>query len=371
MTWVVIGLGFVGVLVVLASIGSYLLASRPAFRRVPDGATEADRVEIVRQWAQERHDRGRFNGGIAVVRDGEPLLLLPLGVADPTTGEQLSTNSSMRLASVSKQFTAVAVMVLVEQGRISLDDPIADHLAGFRHQRVLVRHLLSHTSGIPDQYFKLAGKHRAEIGDVLEIADVTRLITDYGDDLSWEPGSKNRYSNTDSVLAAAVIEAVAGESCEQFMTDQIFEPLGMADTGVWNLLSAPKALPRRAKDLTKKGEVLDPSYLDGVAGDGAVHTSLADLVTWDRFWSANDLVSDALLAEATSGVALTGGGTADYGFGWVVEDGKVWHNGSWLGARTMFLRTADGLTVAVLSNSSNSGVEIMAHSIVKTMTTGR
>ena len=142
----------------------------------------------------------------------------------------------------------------------------------------------------------------------------------------------------------------------------------MNDTGVWNLLSSQTALPGRARDLSRKREILEPSYVDGVAGDGAVHTSLLDLVTWDRFWSGNDLISDDLLAQATSATVLTTGETSDYGFGWVLEPDQVWHNGSWLGARTILLRRTDGLTVAVISNGSDRTAEMMASSIVRTMT---
>lgn len=358
----------IAVIMALAWLVSRAKAALPSPPDLPPGATEAQRIDAIRQWAEDHHSAGRFNGGIAIISDGEALLLLPLGIADPTTREKLSTRSSLRLASVSKQFTAVGILVLVEAGELSLDDPIADHLHDLPDSGVLVRHLLTHTSGVPDQYLSLAKKHQSEIGEVLTISDVAALIGQYGDELSWEPGSKNRYSNTDSVLAAAVIESVSGSSFEDFMAEQLFAPLGMAHTGVWNLLSDQTALPGRAKDMTRKGEILEPTFVDGVAGDGAVHMSLEDLVAWDRFWSGNDLISGALLTEATSPTTLTSGETSSYGFGWMVEPNEVWHNGSWLGARTILIRRGDGLTVGVISNGSDRAIEILARSIVRTMT---
>ena len=121
-----------------------------------------------------------------------------------------------------------------------------------------------------------------------------------------------------------------------------------------------------ARDINSDSEILEPPYIDGVAGDGAVHISLEDLVIWDRFWVGNDLVSDEYLRETTTGADLTNGRTPPYGFGWLVSDDRVGHSGTWLGARAVLVRMDPGLTVAVLSNRSGE-VDSIADSIITVM----
>lgn len=136
---------------------------------IPNSVTKETRITQINQWLQTLQAQHKFNGGVLIAHQGEPLLMKTYGVTDHTATQALTTQSSFRLASVSKQFTAVGLLVLVEQGRVDLDALVADYLKRFPYVDVTVRHLLNQTSGIPDAYMALAEKHRHEFGDALSI----------------------------------------------------------------------------------------------------------------------------------------------------------------------------------------------------------
>lgn len=372
-------------LVVFASVftmlvGSLLLVelgrrhfvdSRPAVTpvKVTSQATEAERIAAVSQWLDQQFSNHRFNGGVLVVRGDEVLLSKTCGFTDHTAKTRLDEHSSFRLASVSKQFTAAGVLRLAEMGKLSLDDPLSKHFEGFFTDEVTIRHLLNQTSGIGDAYMRLGRKHRDDIGDVLSIQEVVELLAKYGEQ-EFEPGSKMQYSNTNYVLLAGIIESASGTSFERFMQQELFVPLGMKDTRVWNLLSKDRSANQSSdfKQFNASRTELSPTWIDGVAGDGAVFCSLHDFVIWHRFWNGNAIVSSDLLGEALSPVELSGGSVSNYGFGWIVEEDRHWHNGSWLGARTFIARYPESdCCFVVLDNSSNGDLDKIVKHIEKTL----
>lgn len=250
-------------------------------------------------------------------------------------------------------------------GKLNLDDSIAIHLEDFIFDDVSIRQLLNQTSGIPDEYMDLAEDHRGDLGDVLTTSEVVELLNMYST-ADNDPGEEMVYSNTNYVLLAAIVEAVSGVSFESFMYNELFLPLGMKNTRIWNLLSE-NPLPNQAIDFKQVNDERTPvetTWLDGVAGDGATLCSLHDLVIWDRFWYGNPLVSDELLEQAFTAPKLNDGTISDYGFGWVIENGRQWHDGSWLGANTHVARyPASRSFLAILDNSSNPRIDEIVHEI--------
>lgn len=357
--WIVIAalVGTTGVVLILCSgIGYYAyqwLQVGPI--DVVAGASEAERLAAVERWLDEQFEQHKFNGGVLVARDGKVLLTKTCGYTDHTASERLDEHSAFRLASVSKQFTAAGILRLAEMGKLHLDDPVASHLDGFISDAVTVRHLLNHTSGVPDIYMDLAEEHRKDLGEVLTIEDVVALVQQYGE-MERAPGEAMEYSNTNYVLLAGVVESASGMRFQQFMHDELFAPLGMDDTRVWNLVSDERSSNQAgdfAHFMANRTEV-EPTWIDGVAGDGAVFCSLHDFVIWDRFWEGNPLVSDELLQEATRRPELNDGTESNYGFGWVIQRKRHWHNGAWLGAQTYVARYPESRCfLVVLDNSSN------------------
>jgi CubicO group peptidase (beta-lactamase class C family) len=325
-------------------------------------ASEAERLAAVDRWLDEQFENRKFNGGVLIIRDGQVLLSKTCGYTDHTATQRLNDHSAFQLASVSKQFTAAGILRLAEMGLLNLDDPAAKHLNGFLSDKVTIRHLLNQTSGIPDVYMDLAEQHRKDLGKGLTISDVVELVKQYGE-LERRPGDAMEYSNTNYVLLAGIIESASGMSFEQFMHKELFKRLGMNDTRVWNLLSTER-LSNQASDFDQVDEDRTPvetPWIDGVAGDGAVFCSLHDFVIWDGFWEGSPLISNELLRQAVRRPKLNDGTKSDYGFGWVVERKRHWHNGAWLGANTYIVRYPESKgCLVVLDNSSNIKLDAIA-----------
>ncbi|MEM1447659.1 MAG: serine hydrolase domain-containing protein [Planctomycetota bacterium] len=348
-----------------------LRASRPSEKtaglarlEVPDDATEAERIARIEAWLEAARDSKTFNGGVLIARGGEPLLMRTFGVADPKGERPLTTSTPFRLASVSKQFTAAAVLTLVRDGRVALDQPVVELLPDLPHPEVTVRHLLNQTSGIPDAYMRLAKKRKRALGGRLRIADVPGLLAHARIRSRRTPGAHYEYSNTDYVLAAAVVEAASGTPFEAYLREALFEPLGMNGSRVWNRESGDD-FPERAIDFVRFPLFgvypLDPMWFDGVSGDGGVFASLEDLLVWERFWREPELLPAELVEECFRGPTLANGETSDYGFGWALDFMGPWHNGAWLGARTFVARTpANDGWLAVVDNAANEATELFA-----------
>jgi CubicO group peptidase (beta-lactamase class C family) len=151
------------------------------------------------------------------------------------------------------------------------------------------------------------------------------------------------------------------------MQTELFDPMGMKNSRVWNLFSAEETFPNKTDDfdaMLKK--TLKPTLLDGVAGDGAVFCSVEDFLIWDKFWYSNDIISQESINEAFTPPSLPDGKETNSGFGWVIQGNMIWHNGSWLGARTFFGRNVKEKTcIALLDNSSNINSEGILREIQK------
>ena len=202
---------------------------------------------------------------------------------------------------------------------------------------------------------ELAKQHRQSIGAVLTTSKAVELVNRYSK-LTCAPGDVMEYSNTNYVLLARIVENVSGVSFEKFMSEELFQPLGMNDTRVWNLLSGERSLNQTHDFLQffKKRVAHKVPWIGGVTGDGSVFCSLNDCVIWDQFWYGNPLVSDALLQEAFKRPKLNDRTHSDYGLGWCIEQKCHWHNGGWLGATTFIARyPASRSCLIVLDNSSN------------------
>jgi len=336
---------------------------------VAPSAGEAERLAAVDRWLDELFEKHKFNGGVLIVRDGQVLLSKTCGYTDHTATQRLNNHSAFQLASVSKQFTAAGILRLAEMGLLNLDDPVAKHLNGFISDKVTIRHLLNQASGITDVYMDLAEEHRNELGEVLTITDVVELVKKYGE-VERQPGHAMEYSNTNYVLLAGIVESASGMSFEQYMHKELFKPLGMNDTRVWNLVSEDRSA-NQVSDFDQVDEDRSPvetPWIDGVAGDGAVFCSLHDFLIWDKFWEGNPLVADELLRQAVTRPKLNDGTRSDYGFGWVVKRKSHWHNGAWLGANTFIVRYPESrCCLVVLDNSSSPRVDKIASHLIQAL----
>ena len=298
-----------------------------------------------------------FSGGVPgasviVMLDGRVLFKKAYGYADLEPGSRATPRTVYRLASVSKQFTALAVLMLAEQRKLSLDDDLTRFFPEFPAygRAIRVRHLLSHTSGL------LAYEDLMPEGDapVLD-RDVLEILSKQ-DRTCFPPGTKFRYSNSGYALLALIVEKTSSMAFPDFLQHNIFRPLGMKSSFL-NLRSAP-ANPRRAYGYSKREasfERTDQSRTSYVLGDGGIYSSVEDLVQWERSLLKPRLLNPTSLQETMQAHIAVGEDGTGYGYGWYVGRHKgeaaVWHEGSTSGFSNAYLRLPrKKLAVIVLTN---------------------
>lgn len=334
------------------------------------GLTE--KITIANEWLTQLEKEHKFNGAVLLIKNDSVVLKNTYGYTDYTATKKLTNNSSFRLASLSKQFTAAGIMLLKEQGKLNFNDSITKYLPSLPYHNVTIRNLLHHTSGIPDVYMKYPKKYKKDVGNVLTIAKVVTLLSEEANKLNFRPNEKFVYSNTGYVLLAAIIEAVSNRSFEDFMQTELFNKLGMQNTRVWNLVSKDSTFVNKTdsfENILDERLPLKPTKIDGVAGDGAVFSSINDMVIWNTFWYQNNLISENTLKEAFTTSTLNDNSLHTYGFGWIILNPTAhWHNGSWLGARTIIIRNTELKNcLVILDNSASLNIDRMAEELVKVL----
>lgn len=313
------------------------------------------------------HQRAMFNGVVLYAERGKVLYQKELGIANHTTGEALKPTSAFNLASVSKQFIAMMIMQLGKKGRLRYDDKVRTYLPTFPYDSITIRHLLTHTSGLPE-YFELAQQYTGPL-DTLTNAGMLQLLADHKPALLFRPGDRWTYCNTGYVLLGSIIETVSGTSVRALFDQQIAQPLKLRNTSVYHLKSGPPPANRVYGFQRQNGRLIpdDLIRLDGVIGDGNVYSSAEDLLKWDQSLYTNKLVKASTLREAFTPVRLNNGTTYPYGFGWAIDrTGTVLdHTGSWVGFNTLIVRnTAKRQTLILLSNSHEATGRQIAEAIM-------
>src|SRR3974390_193961 len=257
------------------------------------------------------HERGQFNGAILVAEHGDVLYRKGFGQADITTGTAFAPDTVSDIASVTKQFTAMAVMMLAERRRLGYDDLISKYIPEFSGAsqlgKITVRQLLTHTSGLPD-YGDL-GIDDSGLNPSSLIAALLKKDAEIS-----KPGMKYRYSNAGYALLAIVVQRVSGQRLSDFLTQEIFLPCGMNNTFVYDDRAVKR--PGMAVGYDTFGQV-DVGGPSSVPGDGGIYTTVDDLFKWDQALNTEKLVSQSTLAEAFTPASVEEG-KSTYGFGWNV-----------------------------------------------------
>ncbi|MGA2352464.1 MAG: serine hydrolase [Terracidiphilus sp.] len=297
-------------------------------------------------------ERGQFNGAILVAEQGDILYRKGFGKADITSGTVFAPDTVSDIGSVTKQFTAMAIMILAERRRLSYDDLISKYIpefSGASHLgRITVRQLLTHTSGIPDY-----GDLGIDDSGLNQSALIVALLKRDAD--VSKAGIKYRYSNAGYALLAIVIQRVSGQRFSDFLAREIFLPCEMRNTFVYDDHAVKR--PGMAVGYGTFGQV-DDGGPTSVPGDGGIYSTVDDLFKWDLTLYTEKLVTQSTLAEAFRPASVEVGKSI-YGFGWNVgSDGAnkyIWHTGSHAGFRAFIERRLNQrLTVIMLTNMGNS-----------------
>jgi CubicO group peptidase (beta-lactamase class C family) len=333
-------------------------------------AAQKNYIPALREFMTGQHDYFHFNGNVLVAKGGNIIYQQAFGYADYNSKRMLNDSSVFELASVSKQFTAMGIMICKERGLLSYEDNIKKFFPNIPYDNITIRNLLTHTSGIPsyeDQFEKKWDRKKIAFNK-----DVIEMLQQQKDTLFFKPGSKWQYSNTGFAVLASIIEKVSGMSYNDFMAKNIFKPLGMTHTFIYNTRRSTGKIPANYalgfvySDSLKRYILPDslPSYdyvyyLDGIVGDGCVNSTTGDLFKWDLALYSNNLVSKSSLDEmlAPQMQMSPSDSTRFYGFGVMVQlntsVGKViTHSGGWPGYHTNITRHTDKKeTIILLSNN--------------------
>jgi CubicO group peptidase (beta-lactamase class C family) len=331
----------------------------PCRRNIPrlelsGAASQAQRVERLGQWFDDLAARETFNGAVWIAREGATLFAQHYGFADLANAAPLTTRSSFSLASVSKQFTGMGILLLRQRGLLRLDDPLATHIPELAfYAGVTLRRLLHHTSGLPD-YLDLADRHW-DPARLLTQSDLITLLGTLRPQPYFAPGAQYEYSNAGYALLGEIIARVSRMSFASFMATEIFEPLHMRDSAAFNLSSPSCPLRERAFGYSRRDgglgpiEASDLNMLDGTFGDGGIYASAADLVRWDAALREGRLLPIEVYREAYAPGRLNNGTEIGYGFGWeIATPNVVKHWGEWEGFSAYIRRDLETQTLLVL-----------------------
>jgi CubicO group peptidase (beta-lactamase class C family) len=294
---------------------------------------EEKRLADFDQWIDKLDVKKEISGTFLYARDGKVLYSKAVGKLHPHKNTPITIDSSFNLASISKQFTAFGIMLLKYQHKLNYDDNVKDILTEFPYPHITVRQLLNHTSGIAD-YEDLTDVYWHK--QAFTNQDMMNLFSTYQPKLDFAPDTKFEYSNTGYVVLAAIIEKLSKQSLEDFLYQNIFQPLDMTNSRVFTILSKQTEFPSRVFGQDNH-ELFDLYEIEGVTGDGAVYSTVGDLLKWHKALLNNTLLPESEKRQAFRHNSLGDGSTYNYNFGWIVDSKspyKMTHDGSWVGFRS-------------------------------------
>jgi CubicO group peptidase (beta-lactamase class C family) len=294
--------------------------------------------------------RGDVPGAsVLVLREGAVIFRRAYGYADLEAHVAATPATDYRLASMTKQFTAAAILLLSDEGRLSLDDPIRKWLPELQPAAapMTIRQLLTHVSGLIDYEDLTPSGTTQQVHD----EDVLHLLA-AEDRTYFPPGSQYRYSDSGYSLLSLIVARASGQSFATFLRERVFLPLGMRGTVAYE--QGISTVPDRAFGYSAQDGAwlrTDQSLTSAVLGDGGIYSSIDDLAKWDAALYDSRLLRTATLREAFAPAVSTDDPNVRYGFGWRITGQSVWHSGETLGFRNVIVRFPERhFTVIILTN---------------------
>ncbi len=329
---------------------------KPARRNID----KEDLVNKINTLATQYHQKGAFDGTILVADSNGILFKGAYGLSNRERNIPLSVESQFYLASVSKQFTAAAILMLVQSGEIELDEKIRTYLPELTeiYQEISIRNLLNHTSGIPDYY------NFAQLFPGYTNSDVLNTLTTVKE-LEFDPGTQYRYSNSGYVLLSILVDRITGSSFARFLKENALEKSGLESTIIYDQYAEEPE--NRVTGYGKDGKLTD--YTFRTTGGGGIFSNVEDLYKWHLTLSSHSLINKDIMNLAYQPTTLKNSETEYYGFGWFIdpEDPQhVMHDGNLEGFRTLFDRQLDnGNVIVLLSNNSSEHLDKITREIRK------
>jgi len=312
--------------------------------------------------------KDKFSGVVLIAENGKAKFEKAYGYIEYKNHTPLKTNTIFELASVSKQFTAMTIMMLQEKGLLNYDDLVEKYIH-LPYKGISIRQLLTHTSGLPD-YQAIMDEHWDK-SKVANNNDIIEYLNQYAPPKLFEPGTQYLYSNTGFVILASIAEKVSGRDFIEFCNTEIFHKLGMKSTDI-RTLDAKAAIKNFAlghvfvaeRNAYIRADSFPSSnytiWLGNRKGPGRISSTVEDLLKWDQALYTNKLISQTTLAAAFTPMPLSNGTISNYGFGWELrpKENIVWHNGDNPGYKTIIIRFLKSkATLIILCNNATSEFE--------------
>ncbi|MFM6953518.1 MAG: serine hydrolase domain-containing protein [Sphingobacteriaceae bacterium] len=355
--FVLLGIGFLG-----------SCSSAPKKRTVEDDRNDSLALVLhpekvskqIDAFVEKLHRTRQFNGNVLVARKGKIIYERAIGWADYLHRDSLKINSVFELASVSKPFTATAIMLLVEQGKLKLDQNVKAFFPDFPYEGITIRLLLSHRSGMMNYVYFTDDIWKEKMNPMSNM-DVMKLIAQHKPAPYAQPNRVFHYNNSNFMVLGAIIEKVTGKSYAKFMEERIFKPLGMKNTHVYST-TAFKKIPVDVvgHDKVWRRSVVQ-NFLDGPVGDKGIYSTIHDLYLFDRALRAGKVLRKASLDSAYTPHNPLQYRHFSYGYGWRLFEAPnqqvVYHTGWWHGFRHIFVRDLkNDVTIIFLSNLTNGSL---------------
>ncbi|WP_179351836.1 serine hydrolase [Winogradskyella vidalii] len=319
--------------------------------------------------------KGIATGNILVYNDGAIVYQSSNGLRSIDPIDSLSLNSQFRLASVSKQFTGMAIMKLKEAGKLEYDQKVNTILTDFPYDHITIRQLLHHTSGLTDYERLIAENFVKEDSTKKYILGNNEILTEFyrvNPELDFQPGEKWEYSNTGYLVLASVVEKISGQHFKVFLKEQITDPVGMTNTTLYSYqIEADSAMPNRVfgyQLALNQNDLVSNDYniVNDVRGDGGIYSTIEDLYKWNMALANHTIISKAYLDDAWTPGVLNNGDLTNYGFGWFLEQDPskpktVFHSGGWVGFVTFLyneLDTKSGFIILTNNTTNDFGTII-------------
>jgi len=321
-----------------------------------------------------------FSGSVLVADQGEILINSNYGYANLDLTKKLNSESVYEIASISKQFTALLIMMLKEENILDYDDKITKYLPTIPYDNITIRHLLTHTSGLSERLFFMWAGQNMDPTKIYTNELILKYLEKENPELAFEPGEKWEYSNLGYFLLPLILQQSTAKNYIQLLNDKIFSPLGMNNSGIFS-----QDFKGNEMDNYVFGKVYNPkdsafkssfgmAWSDSIYGGVGIISNTIDLLKWDRALYSDNLVNQKTLQEAFEPFILQNDIDSKYGFGWYIRDDKVIngnhsglrldHNGLWPGFKSSIIRYIDkDKTIIILSNQSPSSVDKLIEEI--------
>ena len=321
-------------------------------------------IENIRNYTSQLKQQYGFNGSILVAKKGKILFEDHIGIKDLRLKDPIDSTSIYQLASVSKQFTAAAILLLYQEGKLDIDDFASKYLTDFPYDKIRIRHLLNHTSGLPNYMYvaekSWKSKTPPDNAAMLNLMGKLKMLP------YFKPGDRFDYSNTGYFILATIVSKVSNQSFSNFLESRFFKPLNLTNTYVHNPNEASRKEELVGFRRYGKSYIAIPFTVnDGVVGDKGIYSTASDLFKWNQSLSERTILNDTILSKAFMPGKTNSGKIVPYGFGFRLKQESdtelVYHNGVWNGFSTTLRRyNVDDVTIIILSNNSFSSITVIS-----------